>query len=395
MINPFFNYIKGNIKLELNFGTILEITIYTMILWMIIHIFISFIQSLEHSNFPKRRSADKPQSHNAETTYGEPFNLLLMVFILIYILILVNQIVGFDLDAGFEPTTFAISAIPLSFICITIIFNVIQNLRGVSKKRRYGFPSETNELTKDDKHKIDLMRKINHLLPPLLIFMVLSLGYNFLIYNRGNPDVIANYWGNLNGLDYISTILVRQQHQPFARSLILLTMYGQAIFVTGFETTRLSKKVHFPFHKANQKILRYKEIDTFSASSHFALGYLFAAATLPPILFLASLCLIVFADPISSTIGMKYGGKFMKRFSWNKKSIEGLIAGSFLAFITMIWFAGPIYAIAGAITFAVVDLVTPKPFNISDNILFPISIVFVFWALSIAGIPCQNFLGFA
>ena len=136
--------------LAFNFGKILEYSIYATILWMILHITRLFIESLKNSNFPRRRNTNKPQSENAPTTYGEPFNLLLMIAVLIYTMIMVSQIVGFTLVGMDALPAIALSSIPLGFIGITLIFNLIQRIRGVKKRRRYGFKSETNELSKED-----------------------------------------------------------------------------------------------------------------------------------------------------------------------------------------------------------------------------------------------------
>jgi dolichol kinase len=105
---------------------------------------------------------------------------------------------------------------------------------------------------------------------------------------------------------------------------------------------------------------------------------------------LASMCLITFADPASSTIGIKFG---KHRFSWNKKSLEGVIAGTAAAFATMYVFVGLVYAILGALGFAFIDLITPKPVQISDNMAMPLICTTLFVVLSLIGIPAQNYLG--
>jgi len=112
---------------------------------------------------------------------------------------------------------------------------------------------------------------------------------------------------------------------------------------------------------------------------------------LPPTLFLATLCLITFADPMASTIGIRFG---KHRYSWNRKSIEGTIAGFLSALISMVFFVGWIYAFVGALCFLVLDLFTPEPIKMSDNLGMPIMTTIVFTILSVIGIPAMNFLGF-
>ena len=63
-----------------------------------------------------------------------------------------------------------------------------------------------------------------------------------------------------------------------------------------------------------------------------------------------------------------------------------------MAFITMFWFVGGIYALAGALLFALVDIFTPKPIELSDNLVMPVLITIVFVVLSLCGIPSNSFI---
>ncbi len=156
----------------------------------------------------------------------------------------------------------------------------------------------------------------------------------------------------------------------------------------------LSKNIDYPFKKQVQITKRSEELNTFAASTHFALGHLLSSIILPPLLFLGCLCLFTFADSLTSMIGMRFGGTlFSRKLNWNNKTIEGCLAGIFFGFISMVWFVGWIYALVGAITFLITDLLTPNPIRMSDNIFVPLLCTLAFVLLSIAGGPYTNYLG--
>jgi dolichol kinase len=187
----------------------------------------------------------------------------------------------------------------------------------------------------------------------------------------------------------MSSIFIRNT-PPFGQSILILWLIGQTFVLLTVEITRLSERVHFPFQRVVQTTLRYKELDTFGAYTHFDVGYLMAAVILPPTLFIATMCLLAFADPTASILGIRLG---KHRYSWNQKSLEGTIAGGIMAFATMFAFVGPLYSLVGAIGFVIVDIVTPKPISMSDNLAMPIVNVLLFGILSLLQLPCMNYLG--
>ncbi len=372
-----------------------------VITWMILLIGRQLVQSLKEKKDFQAKTMENPEvPDKKELTKGEPLNLVIMIIILIFLMIVVHKKVGFEMEGTEEDyPAIIMAAVPLGVLALIIIWNIFMYARGKEKKRRWGLKSERNELSKKDLKKIDLQRKLHHFIAMLLIFLILIIGDRVLKANAEDElyaEFIESFWGSINGLNFIDRILVREDNVPMAKSIILLWMYGETLVLVIFEITRLSNSVHFPFHKQVQATMRYKEIDTFAALSHYALGYLFAAICLPPILFIASMCLITFADPVASTVGINFGTKiFPERFSWNGKSWEGLIGGTIVAFFTMFWFVGWIYALVGALTFGIIDLITPKPVKLSDNMFMPVLVTFAFMILSAAGIPCVNYFGFA
>lgn len=96
-----------------------------------------------------------------------------------------------------------------------------------------------------------------------------------------------------------------------------------------------------------------------------------------------------FCRSSSEYFGLKFG---KIKYKWNSKSLEGTLAGFFFAIISMFWFVGPIYAVVGALCFVIVDLFTPKPIQLSDNLLLPIIITIAYIILALCGIPPINYI---
>ncbi|MFX1479133.1 MAG: phosphatidate cytidylyltransferase, partial [Promethearchaeota archaeon] len=86
---------------------------------------------------------------------------------------------------------------------------------------------------------------------------------------------------------------------------------------------------------------------------------------------LAGVLISCLADAAAALIGRKYGKHKIKVRSNDKKSIEGFLAGTILAYLMGLIFLGPIYALFGALIFFITDYF---PVYTADNILNPIFI---------------------
>ncbi|MHA1886428.1 MAG: hypothetical protein ACTSX0_00220 [Promethearchaeota archaeon] len=339
---------------------------------------------------------DENETREKLETRQEPLNLIGMLLLLLFIFILINIKVGFEFDgtAGDLPGKI-MAIIPAVFGLLILMNSAFQLIRGKKKVRRYGLKNEQEEILLSQQIKLDLKRKFYHLLIFVLIFCFL-LTFFIIIKSRSiNGDfadfyqkLLESFWGFSDEISFVNLIFLRQS-LPLAQTLTILFMYGAMIVLLFNDLSRLSHNLQFIFHKESQKIMRYKELDTLASYTHFAIAYLTASLILPPMLFLASLCLGSFADPIASFIGMKFG---KIKYKWNSKSLEGTIAGVIMAFVSMIWFVGPIYAAIGAFCFALTDLFTPKPIELSDNLLMPIVITIFFIILAICGISPIHYL---
>ncbi|MHA1672498.1 MAG: hypothetical protein ACTSYI_02635 [Promethearchaeota archaeon] len=351
---------------------------------------------LNYSKYQTKLQNGEKDSLKKLETRREPYNLVGMIILLLFIFVLINIKVGFEFDGTEGDLPGKVMAIIPAVLALSIIvINIIQNWRGEVKVRRYGLINEDETNDAGNHIKIDLKRKFYHLFVFLLIFGFLYLGYLFIYSQSAQSgdaqlysELLDLYWGSTNGLYYVNIIFARHS-LPLAQTLTFLFMYGAMLVLLVIDLTRLSHNIHFIMQKESQSIMRYKELDTLGAYTHFAVSYLFASMVLPPMLFLASLCLASFADPTASIVGIKMG---KRRYSWNSKSLEGTIAGSIMAFITMFWFVGGIYALTGALLFALVDIITPEPIELSDNLVMPVLITFVFVFLSLCGIPSYSVL---
>lgn len=329
-------------------------------------------------------------------TRQEPLNLIGMMIVLIVLFILINIKVGFEFDgtAGDLPGEI-MAIIPLFFGLAILINSIYQKKRGKQKVHRYGLSSEKPDIVKSQQIKIDLKRKFYHFLIFVLILTFLLAFYEVIKkrslageHSEFYQDLQQTFWGLSDELGYLNLIFMRQS-MPLAQTLTFLFMYGAMIVLLFNDLSRLSNNFHFIFHKESQKIMRYKELDTLASYTHFAVSYLFASIILPPLLFFASLCLGSFADPMASLIGMKFG---KRRYKWISKTLEGTVAGAITAFITTIWFVGPVYAAVASFCFIITDLFTPTPIKLSDNLLMPIFITIFYIILALCGIPSVNYL---
>jgi dolichol kinase len=371
---------------------VLEILFFGYVAWMTFAVIQILIRCVNQN------AKSETKSDAFCSTTEEPLNLVGISLILVVMAIILYIKVGFNLDGSWaDLPAIILGTVPAVLLGIMIFTNVIMYALKIPKRQRWNVKSENYETSKLNAKKMDRNRKIYHIVALAIFITVLMVGYDqtvkFQLAHPENPslaDLVANYWGPTDGLNYMNDILVRKS-PPFGQSILVLWMVGQTLVLLTIEITRLSKKIHFPFHRVVQLTLRYKELDTFGAHTHFNVGYLLVAVVQPPLMFMATMCLIAFADPMASTIGIRYG---KHRFSWNGKSVEGTVAGALAAFITMFVFVGPLYSLIGALGFVIIDLFTPNPLKISDNLAMPIMSVLLFGSLSLLGIPCMNYFGF-
>ncbi len=370
--------------------------------------------------------------------YNDPLNLIGLMGILIYIFILITIKIGFDFKgkAGDIPGLY-FTFVPLSFIVVLSIENIIRYFRtrnknkilmqGVQKTSASSKTQETQEPPKNHRNihknlqkinqklaqrenhpehpqietlevrkKVDFRRKLWHFIVFLIILGLLLSGWYIIQKNAekytdrvDNYLIFLNYWGSVEGKEYLQLIFVRQS-LPAGQSISIFMFYTASVIFLVVDLSRLSENMQFFLHKNAYRHIWNKEHYTIAAYTHFSVAYLATAVTLPPLMLMGVLCLGCFADPAASMIGMNWGKHPIKN---TNKTWEGSIAGCLATFGTMVWFVGPIYAGVGMIVFLITDLFSPKPIRISDNLSMPILTTVLFVILSAVGITSFNLLG--
>ncbi len=381
------------------FGIFLQVIVIMTYSTLILSILRILLKAQQFLILSHSQDSLKKDPNETLDTRREPLNLVGMIVLLLFSWIIFQIKVGFRLEGkpGDLPAI-VLGTIPVIILILLVLINTIQYLRGKQKVRRYGVITEQISLSTRSKWKIELTRKIYHLIAIAITVCALFGAYLFVRFQaQVTPStpvseyyqtLYETFWGSRDGLDYLYLVFIRIT-MPLGQTILILFMYGTALVCLTIDLTRLSKRIHFILHKEMQSLMRYKEIDTLASYTHFSVGYLFTSLVLPPILFLSGLILVALADPVASFVGMLWG---KHRYAWNAKSIEGTLAGMLVSLLLMVPLVGWIYASAGAVVFGVIDLITPYPIRLSDNLVLPVGITFIFVILSLIGIPFQSFI---
>jgi len=91
---------------------------------------------------------------------------------------------------------------------------------------------------------------------------------------------------------------------------------------------------------------------------------------------LAVLAVAVFADAASALVGIRWGSA--KWFHNPAKSYAGSLGGVVVAFLVALPFVGVPMALASAAVFLAVDVAAPVPIAVSDNLLNPLALAWVY-----------------
>jgi dolichol kinase len=102
-------------------------------------------------------------------------------------------------------------------------------------------------------------------------------------------------------------------------------------------------------------------------------GSLLALQLFPKNIALASISILVFADPISHLIGKVLGKT--KHFLDNNKNIEGHIAGAMVSSLIAMFFVSPYLAFAGALVAMLFEslIIEIQKIKLDDNLIIPLA----------------------
>jgi dolichol kinase len=152
--------------------------------------------------------------------------------------------------------------------------------------------------------------------------------------------------------------------------LLFFFFYSFTLFMLSMEYTRKTKNFTFPFNFICSIYLCDDEEEGYGAYLYFTLGQMFASFLCPPMVYFAILGISSIADLMTSQIGIRYGKRKIKINE--SKTLEGTFAGCITCFIICFLFIGLIWAIIFTLVFFIIDILTKKPINVSDNLLIPI-----------------------
>lgn len=314
--------------------------------------------------------------------------MILNIIIIIIILIIWTEMkisTATMSQAGLIALSVVLFGTPITLLFILLITNFIQMvIRKQPKQSRYGIELSEKENAEKYKFRLDFQRKLAHISLFFGILIVISIAKNYITENNS-----SNFFGMSDGSTIITNLFTTP---PFtvAQSFIMMVFYVLTSIFLILETTRLSTKIHFPFHRTVQYSLRKEELDVFASYVHMSLGYLFVAFTCPATIFLGVLCFSAFADASASIVGIKFG---KHKISVNKKkSWEGAMAGFIVGLISSTIFVGFVWGLCAAILFMILDIYSPEKFKVCDNLSVPILTVILFFIFNLLNIPAMNFI---
>ena len=130
------------------------------------------------------------------------------------------------------------------------------------------------------------------------------------------------------------------------------------------------------FTFATKPMLRIKEKNAAGPHVYILTGFIFSywlhvMGWANILVVMAAILIASLSDAAAALVGRKYGKHAVKIIKGERRTLEGFIAGTVLAYFIGLLFVGPIYAIVGAVIFFLIDFF---PLYISDNILNPILI---------------------
>ena len=318
------------------------------------------------------------------------FGALFFVFINI-LLFLILMVQDEELHEETLPLFTFTLILPIMFIGATILIStgIVRFFRLIKKNKDFtelesGMEKKLKEMSKV---KFDIIRKINHVIIFIVLFIVWYLSYNLIkdyTQNEGkNQDIkidpkITNmlylYFRILTKPNSIENVMFSLEWFYY---VLFFFFYIVSLIMLANEFTRKTKYMSFPFNLI-KLIISEEEKKSYCTYLYFGIGQMFAAFLCPPMVFFAILGMSSIGDLMTSQIGIRYGKHHL---SWNpKKTYEGTFAGTITSLIISVIFIGPLYGMILAGAFMIIDMLTNKPINLSDNLLIPIgcAILYVF-----------------
>ena len=238
-----------------------------------------------------------------------------------------------------------------------------------------------SRFAKRSKLRNDIYRKLAHVLIFIGLFILWSIGTITVQDFSGSTEGMIPDENNMLYL-YMRIFTQTDSFNEILFSfgwfyyLLFFFFYSFTLLMLSIEFTRKTRYFSFPFNFVCSIYLCDDEKEGYGAYLYFTLGQMIASFICPPMVFLAILGISSIADLMTSQVGIRIG-KHKLRFNSNK-SWEGTIVGCITSFIICIFFVGLNWAAIFTLIFFIVDIMTRKPVNISDNLLIPMGCALVY-----------------
>jgi dolichol kinase len=256
--------------------------------------------------------------------------------------------------------------------CIVYIFRLMDKNANVER-----LEEKWNKKVKNiSKARRDTYRKISHVLIFIVLFIIWFIGYSLVMASTSHwVGMIPDENNTLRS--YLILLTVPNQTAEVLYSLgwfyylIFFFFYAMCLFLIVNEITRKTKYLSFPLSLFPKLVMTEEEKLSYGTYLYFAIGQMFAAFLCPPMAFFSILGISSIADLMTSQVGIRWGKRHIK---WNSdKTWEGTIAGTITSLVLCYFFVGIIWSIIFTLAFLLIDLITSKPLNVSDNLLIPIA----------------------
>ncbi|MHA1107132.1 MAG: hypothetical protein ACTSPN_15675 [Promethearchaeota archaeon] len=343
--------------------------------WFLVLITSYFVISFLYLHF-----SDKKALFENIVGFGALF--MVLIHILLFLLLMFQEI---SLHPTILPLWLATLGLPIIIFSIIILFSSLMYII-----IKFGFKSDvfvmykenmTKRFLKRSKIRNDIYRKLAHVLIFIALFILWYIGIIVVKDFSGSTQGMIPYENNMLYL------YLRLFTEPNSMSDVLFALgwfyyllffffYSFTLFMLAMEYTRKTRYLTFPFNFICSIYLCDEEEVGYGAYLYFTLGQMFASFLCPPMVYFAILGMSSIADLMASQIGIRYGKRKIKING--SKSWEGTIAGCIICFVICFFFTGMLWALIFTSVFFIIDVLTKKPVNVSDNLLIPICCALIY-----------------
>jgi dolichol kinase len=266
---------------------------------------------------------------------GAYFNNIFTSIIFLGSITLNLVIVNFSNFSNIDFIVFPFDVFMLIFILLFLplfYLSVYREKRIINLRSTYK-PIDNLNSSKELPLKYELYRKLTHLIVLSIIFFYFTIGFlvqNFFLTILGYfPEIISNL--------FLSIYNIEGDKMIFTQYLVVFLVGISLIGLLTADFTRILKPNLYPLKPVN-KILRKKELGlrvgphVSMAIGCFSIIILYGLfQPIGPIVICTSMTMAIFGDITANLIGRTIG---KKKIRGTKKTYEGLIAGTIMAFIS-------------------------------------------------------------